>query len=378
MVYANEKALLEKNGHTVITYERDNDEISILNMQITKGCNALWSQESFYSLGKIIHTAQPDVAHFHNTFLMISPSAYYACQRTNLPVVQTLHNFRLVCPGALLLREGRICEDCLGLLFPWPGVAHACWRNSHTQSAVVAAMLGLHNSLGTWQRKVDRYIALSEFSRQKYIAGGLPAKKIIVKPNFIEKDPGVKHKTRDYVLFIGRLSHEKGLSVLLEAWKNLPDVPLKIAGDGPLMAEIRSFIEEENLHNVEILGHQSNDHILDLMQIARFVVIPSICYEACPLVVIESFACGTSVLVSRIGALEELVQKGKTGLFFQPGEAKDLSAKANWLWEHPEETARMGQNARRAYEEKYTPESNYTQLMAIYQQAISESLKSKR
>lgn len=391
-VFEAEKSLLERMGHEVVEFVEDNRRLNGVN-PFKVAVDAVWSRESYIKIKELIREKRPDVAHFHNTFLRISPAAYYACKEEGVPVVQTLHNYRLICPGALLMRDGRVCEDCVGKAVAWPGVVHGCWRGSGAQTAVVSSMLTFHRLLKTWQEKVDLYIALTEFARKKFIQGGLPGEKIVVKPNFIASDElGVMsdelrvmsdevklityHPSlitqQSYVLFVGRLSPEKGIQTLLRAWKGLKRVPLKVLGDGPLWKEVEDFIEKEGLSYVEILGHRPRDEVFRLMKEAGVLVFPSECYENFPMAIAEAFACGLPVLASRLGAMEEIVEDGRTGLLFEPGNAEDLAEKVAWAWEHPKELEEMGREARREYEAKYTAERNYEMLMEIYGKVVNK------
>ncbi len=372
-VFSAEGALLREAGHHVITYTRSNDEVRALGAwgRLTLPARWVWAGDSVRALRQLIAREKPDVAHFHNTHFMISPAAYYACREAGVPVVQTLHNYRLLCPNALFLRGGAVCELCLGRTPPWPGVRYGCYRGSRLQTAGMAAMLTFHRWRRTWQEQVDCYIALTEFARQKFIQGGLPAEKIAVKPNF-QPDPGEGLGREPFALFVGRLSVEKGLDVLAAAWEKL-NVPLKIAGDGPLRATLAAQMTPPRQGTVTLLGQQPHAAVLNLLRQARFVVVPSTWYESFPMVVVEAFACGTPVIASRLGALAEIVADGRTGLHFTPGDAADLAAKVAWAWEHPEEMAAMGRNARAEYEAKYTPERNYEMLMAIYRTAIARA-----
>ncbi|WP_242009941.1 glycosyltransferase family 4 protein [Rhodothermus marinus] len=355
-------------GHEVIPFVEDNARLNGVN-PLRAAVNAVWSRESQERIRQFIRERKPDVAHFHNTFLMISPAAYYACKEEGMPVVQTLHNYRLICPGALLMREGRVCEECVGRAVPWPGVLHGCWRGSRLQTSVVAAMLTLHRAMKTWTEQVDCYIALTEFARRKFIEGGLPAEKIVVKPNFVDPDPGMGKHEGNFALFVGRLSPEKGVRTILQAWRLLEGVPLKVVGDGPLRAEIEAFVRREGLEQVEVLGRRPREEVFRLMQEARVLVFPSEWYEGFPMTIAEAFACGLPVIASRLGAIAEIVEEGRTGLLFNPGSPEDLAAKVEWAWAHPRELAEMGREARREYEQKYTAEKNYEMLMAIYERA---------
>jgi glycosyltransferase involved in cell wall biosynthesis len=374
IVFEAERALLKRYGHEVITYVEDNARLEGVN-PLKVAVNAIWSREAQRNILKWIEQARPDVVHFHNTFLRISPAAYYTVKELGLSVVQTLHNYRLICPGALLMRDGKVCEDCLRKIAPWPGVVHGCWRNSRSGTMVVAAMLTFHNILKTWENKVDVYIALTEFARKKFVQGGLPEKKIVVKPNFVHPDPGNGEHKGNFALFVGRLSAEKGIRTMLSACRLLKSVPLRIVGDGPLMAEVKAQIERERLA-IDVPGRLPREEVFSLMQQASFLVFPSESYEGFPMTIAEAFACGLPVLASRLGAMAELVEDGRTGLLFEPGNPDDLAEKVEWAWTHPEEIKRMGKEARKEFEEKYTAEKNYKMLMEIYQLAIERAKSS--
>ncbi len=367
-VFEAEKVLLDRMGHEIIPFVEDNARLN--GMSALKAArNTIWSREAQGKLRQLIRETRPDVAHFHNTFLMISPAAYYACKEARVPVVQTLHNYRLICPGALLMREGRVCEDCVGRAIPWSGVVHGCWRSSRAGTAVVAAMLAVHRLMKTWSKQVDLYIALTEFARRKFIEGGLPAEKIVVKPNFVAPDPGEGQHAGGYALFVGRLSPEKGVVTLLRAWKRLKGVPLKVVGDGPLREEVQGLGRREGLTEVEVLGQKPREEVLGLMHEAKVLVFPSRCYEGFPMTIAEAFACGLPVIASRLGAMAEIVEDQRTGLLFRPGDPENLAEKVEWAWGHPKELAEMGREARREYEQKYTAEKNYEILMEIYERA---------
>lgn len=367
-----ETRLLQTAGHAVIQYVRSNTELndgSFLHY-LSAAAGTVWSRHSYRELRELLFREKPDIAHFHNTFPLISPSAYYACADAGVPVVQTLHNYRLICPNAYFLRNGRVCQQCLGRTVPWPGVLHACYRQSRPASAVVATMLAAHHIFQTWQNQVAAYIALTEFARQKFIAGGLPAEKVFVKPNFVERDPGPQPQqiSGDYALYVGRLSDEKGIRPLLAAWAQLrQEIPLKIAGDGPLREELALELSRVSAARaVRWLGAVPQSEILGLMRGARFLVVPSICFENFPLAIAEAFASALPVIASRLGAMAEIVADGETGLHFAPGDPNDLAAKAEWAWTHPGEMAAMGLRARAVFEEKYSPASALGNLESIY------------
>lgn len=368
-----ESRLLEAHGHTVIHYERHNDELRNCGARgaLIAGIETVWSSMSFRAMKGLIAKEKPDVAHFHNTLPLISPAAYYACAEADVPVVQTLHNYRLLCPVATFLRDGQICQSCLGRSVAWRGVVHGCYRGSRPATAAVAAMLAVHRALGTWQTKVDAYIALSEFARRKFIEGGLPGERVVVKPNFVHPDPGAKHGPGEYALHVGRLSQEKGLHLLLEAWGQLQQrIPLRIAGDGPLREALASEIEKKGLREVELLGHVAPTEIITLMHHARFLVFPSMWFEGFPMSIAGAFACGLPVIAPLLGTMAEIIAAGISGLHFSAGDALDLAARVEWAWTHAAEMQEMGRNACEEYRTKYTPERNYEKLWEIYNSVI--------
>lgn len=374
-VVAVESQLLEAHGHTVVCYERHNDELRSRGPlgPIAAGLETVWASKSFREVKALLARQKPDVVHFHNTLPLISPAAYYACAEAGVPVVQTLHNYRLLCPAATFLRDGKVCEACLGRGVTWPGVVHGCYRGSRPATAAVAAMLAVHRAMGTWREKVDVYIALSEFARRKFIEGGLPAERIVVKPNFVLPGPGAKHEPGEYALYVGRLSEEKGVQVLLEAWSQLRErIPLRIAGDGPMRDAIASEIKKKELKGTELLGRVAPSEIVTLMHGARFLVFPSMWFEGFPLTIAEAFACSLPVIASRLGTMAEIITDGGNGLHFSPGDAPELAARVEWAWTHAAEMEEMGRTACEEYRARYTPERNYGQLWEIYNTVIKK------
>jgi glycosyltransferase involved in cell wall biosynthesis len=321
---------------------------------------------------------RPQVIHFHNTFPLISPGSYYAKGNKGPVVIQTLHNFRLLCPGALFLRNGYVCERCLFKIVPWPGAFKACYRKSYLASVCIVAMITLHKLLRTWQNKIDCYIALTEFAKDKFIQGGIPSDKIVVKPNFVSPDPGSINHKDNYALFVGRLSNEKGIITLLKAWKHIGPVSLKIVGYGPIEEQVKKIITRDNLYSIEFLGKLNRNHIINLMKRAIFLLFPSKWYEGFPNTLVEAFACGLPVIASKLGSMAEIVEDGVTGLLFEAGNPVDLADKINWLIEHPDNCHHMGKNARQVFLEKYTAEKNYETLMNIYKKSINENKENQR
>jgi glycosyltransferase involved in cell wall biosynthesis len=373
VVFEQEKRILERAGHDVVTYCRSNHEIEELSAvgRATLVIRTVWASDTHHDFGALLDRENPDVVHVHNTLVMISPSIYSACRKRRVPVVQTLHNFRLLCPGAQFLRDGQICEDCVEHSL-MRSVRHGCYRDSRPATASVALMLAWHRRSGTWDELVDRYIALTDFARDKFIASGFAADKIVVKSNFVDPDPGAKESAGKDAVYVGRLSKEKGLHTLLEAWKRLPgNSVLQIIGDGPE----RKWLEEEaqrcGLTSIHFRGRLSHEQTLVAMKSASFFIMPSEWYEGFPMTLAESFACGTPVICSKLGSMEEIVDDGRTGLHFAAGDAEDLARKITWAFGHSSEIAAMGRAARREYESRYTSEKAYAQLMDIYEQTVA-------
>jgi len=372
VAFAGECRLLEEHGHTVIAYRRSNHEIETMSavQRLTMPKDLIYSDSSRREIQELLLKERPDMVHVHNTFMMISPSIYPTCQEMGVPVLQTLHNFRLLCPGWTLSRAGRVCEECVdhGL---WRSVLHGCYRDSRLMTAGVALMLQIHRGRGTWSDSVDGYVALSEFARRKFIDNGLPAEKMYVKPNFVQLDPGERDAPGHYALFVGRLSVEKGATTLLSAWKKVNRaIPLVIVGDGPLRQSLEAEAEACGLSSVTFRGWLPGEEARAAMKEAAFLVIPSLWYEGFPMIIAEAFACGTPVICSKLGALQEIVEDQRTGLHFAHGDADDLARKVEWASEHESQIVAMGKAARQEFEARYTAEKNYSILMRIYEQTI--------
>jgi glycosyltransferase involved in cell wall biosynthesis len=375
VVFTQERRLLEQKGHQVITYTRTNQEAAHTSLagRVKLLKTIVSAEDSRQQIASILDAEKPDLAHIHNTFMMISPSVYTACWQAQIPTVQTLHNYRLYCPAVTFYRDGHVCEDCIsgGLM---QGVRYGCYRDSKLTTAAVAMMLKVHRSRGTWTQRVNAFIALTEFSKRKFVDNGLPADKVHVKPNFVDLNPEREGAAGKYAFFAGRLTPEKGIATLLDAWRLLEKpLPLKIVGEGTSRSALESQAQRDGLRDVEFLGWRDGEQTRDLMKRAYFVVVPSLWYEGFPMVLAESFACGVPVIASRLGAMEEIVDHSHTGLHFKPGSPEDLAQAVRWALEHPESIAEMGRNARRQYELRYTPEVNYALLMEIYGKAMSRS-----
>jgi glycosyltransferase involved in cell wall biosynthesis len=367
-----EVSLLRQAGHIVEEYIVDNSIIHQRSL-VHIAFNTIWSFDSYAKIKRLLDRQRYDLLVVQNFFPLLSPSIYYAAHVSGVPVIQFLRNYRLFCLNGLALRNDQPCEACLGRQ-PWRGVYHACYRNSRSGSTIVAAMLMLHRVLQTWRRKVDVYVALTEFSKQKFMQAGLPEEKIFIKPNFVHPDPGVGEGGGDYVLFVGRLSAEKGVRVLIEAWQLLGIPPrLKIVGDGPL----RQVVEEaaRRCPEIDYLGEKSQSEVFHLLGEAKVLVFPSIVYEGMPRTMLESFSVGTPVLASERGAALEMIAPRRTGEFFKPGDVLDLAEKVQSLLSKPALLRSMREHTRREYEARYTLEQNlvyWEQLFAkVYRARLS-------
>lgn len=373
IVFDNELRLLQSMGESVSPLIFDNKLLSRMHSGLA-AINTIYNATSYKRVLQEIREYRPNIMHVHNTFPLASPSVILAAHRARLPVVITLHNYRLLCPNALLYRDNVICEDCLGKL-PYPAVIHSCYRSSKAATAVVAGMLMLHRFFGTWDKGIQYFIALTEHSRKKFVEGGLPAEKVLVKPNFLYPDPGIGEPVAGkFALFVGRLSPEKGIDVLLEAWsKQKMTQTLLIIGTGPLNRKVAKASDENP--SIRWLGRKPREDVVSFMKQASFLVLPSVVYENFPMAIVEAFAAGLPVVASDLGAMASLVDHGRTGLRFRPGDASDLAEKVEWLLSHPQELDKMRKEARHEYEVKYTAERNYKLLMEIYERAIEAAKK---
>jgi glycosyltransferase involved in cell wall biosynthesis len=359
--------MMRAHGHDVVPYTVSNDLVDGMS-PLALASRTIWSGQDYGKLRTLFREAKPHLVHFHNTFPLVSPGAYYAARKEGIPVVQTLHNHRLLCCNAVFFRDGKMCQDCLGSFVPWRGVVRSCYRGSRPASAAVAAMIGTHKAIGTWRNAVDVYIALSEASRTKFIIGGLPPDRVIVKPNFVYPDPGGGAGGGGYCLFVGRISAEKGILTLLSSWQHRGLPPLKIVGTGPMAPAVEAAAASTG--NIELLGQCSQSKVYDLLGRAEFLIVPSECFETFGRVVAEAFAKGTPVVAANIGGLSEIVSNGENGVLIEPGDEDALTKQAQSLFANPARLQLMRKRARAAFEQNYTAETNHTRLMSIYDQVL--------
>jgi len=363
-----EFTLLSSYDQQVNLLEVTNDRIQSVWGRVSAAVRCVYSKSSKEDVRVDILRYKPDVVHVHNFFPLLTPSIYDACADAGVPVVQTLHNYRLICPGALLMRDGQVCENCI-TGSPYQAVLHGCYRDSRFGSLIVARMVDFHRKHHTWSTKVDRFIALTKFAKQKFVSAGFPSNRITVKPNFVvsnERIIDVLEQDKSYALFVGRLSAEKGIETLLRTWNSL-SLPLHLVGDGPLLKKI----QYRKPDSVTCHGHLSLEDVRAQMSHASFLVMPSEWYEGFPMVLVEAFSRGLPVIVSRLGGLAEIVENGITGLHFEAGNSDDLAEKVCWMQKNSDVRRKMGANARQVYLERYTPERNYKMLMQIYRETIN-------
>ena len=365
-VVDNEVELLRSHGHSVTLFGVNNDAIQGVWRRISALLGVVYNFRSKCALVKMLKDLRPDVVHVHNFFPLLSPSIFDACHEVGIPSVLTLHNYRILCPTAILYHDGKIDERSLHGHCWWTVPARV-YRNSFVGSIGAACMVEFHRWRGTWETKVDRFIALTEFAKRKFVEGGLPAEKVEVKPNATRVDLKLPFNAKRHgALFVGRLSQEKGIEVLIDAWQAI-EYPLRVAGTGPM----GNFLDRAG-DALMPLGSLTPKSVRSEMEKAAFLVMPSVWYETFGMVIIEAFAAGLPVIASNHGSMSEIVEEGETGLLFRAGDSLDLAAKVRWAVAHPDEMQKMGANARRVYEQKYTAEANYCSLMRVYEAVLCD------
>lgn len=369
-VFESELKLLQKNGETVETLIFNNDQIKSVADKVKFGLYSFYNPDSSRLLKDKINVYNPDVIHVHNFFPIASPSLFYVANDKNIPIVMTLHNYRLLCPNAMFFREGKVCEDCITKSFALDGVIHGCYRDSKLQTLFLATMTWFHKKNGTWQNRIDKYIALTDFAKNKFLNSSLKlsASKIEIKPNFVV-DNGFELEKEEYCLFVGRLSKEKGIDILLHAFQSSTR-KLMIIGTGPMLETVEEYSKKYD--NIEYLGFQSIDFIISKLKKAKALIFTSISYEGMPMTILESFSTGTPVICGDIGGPSEIIDQERTGLVYKAGDSMELQSKIEKLYDEPEHYTALCKNARKEFEEKYSEERNYTQLISIYKKVIDE------
>ncbi len=376
-VFDKEVDLLQQYGHEVTTWVMDNQNIDSRGLfnKLSLGINTIWSWKSFQEMKRRINDFQPDIVHVHNILPLLSPSIFYACQSQKIPVIQTLHNYRLGCPVATFFREGQICEDCLEKSL-WTGIKSACYRNSHLQTAIVAAMLQVHRYLGTWKNKVDGYIAVSQFLKNKAVKIGISETKIYVKPNFISLTFSSSKKIGfgSYYLYVGRLVEEKGILWLLETYKKInPKFPLIIIGQGDLSELVKDY--DINNSMIQYVGVQSKEQVLEWMQGAIALIFPSLWYECCPLTIIEAYSQSLPVLGAKMGSMLELIHPKQTGLFFEKLNMESLKEQLIYIESDSERWVNIKKTLLSFIDPLFMQQYNNQYLIDIYLQVINKYQK---
>jgi glycosyltransferase involved in cell wall biosynthesis len=368
-----EVALLRENGHSVSLYSIHNDSIARIG-RLRGAFRTIWSFESYRKVKAIISEEQIDVMHVQNFFPLISPSVYFAANACGVPVVQSIRNYRLFCLNAFFHRDGAVCELCFKRKFAWPGIKRGCYRESKLASFVVASMQFVHHRvLHSFSKKVSCFVALSGFVKDKLLEAGIAEERIVVKPNFVNPDPGCGQSDQKRFVFVGRLSPEKGVNTLIKAWETLTcagrlqGYELVIIGDGPDRQALEKQVDSQS---VNFVGRLEEKETLNLIGGAKALIFPSEWYETFGRVAIEAYGKGVPVIASRIGAIEELIHDGDTGFLFEAGNPQSLGEKLEYASENPVEMASMGEKARLLFEEKFSAKMNYCQLMSVYKKAM--------
>jgi glycosyltransferase involved in cell wall biosynthesis len=366
-----QEALFLEKGDEVKILQFDNSEISN-GSALMAGVNSVYNAPSKNLVDEVITSFKPDVIHIHNLFFLASPSVLYAAYRRKVPVVFTLHNYRLICCNALLLRDLAVCELCTKQTLPFSGIKYKCYRSSHAQSALVTAITGLHKMTGTWRNKVHTYIALTEFAKAKFLDSSLRVseEQMVVLPNFVS-DQGIGNPDREsFFLFVGRISPEKGVSQLLECFAQMPQHRIVIAGDGPDKIELEKQYSQYS--NISFYGHQSKPEIFGLLKKTQALIFPSIWYEGLPFTIIEAFSTGTPVIAPKLGAMADIIMNEYNGFHFKAGDVQDLRNTVLKFAQLEHEKQGFYSRARKSYEDKYHPDAYYKSIKSIYNNAIGK------
>ncbi len=381
--------LLSQNGHEVAFFSMkdpknrsssfseyfvDNIDFSKREglKEFKKAAHSFYSLEAKRKLEKLIKKYRPDIAHLHNIAHHLSPSILSVLKKHNIPIVQTLHDYQLICPNYKLYTEGEVCERCKKYKY-FETVIHKCLQDAYLPSAFEALEMYFHKSLQIYENMIDYYVSPSEFLAEKLVAWGHDKRKIAVINNFINsKNFKPNFKNGNYILYFGRLAEEKGLKILVQAMKEANDINLKIAGEGPLKPKLEKYARENKLSNIEFLGFKNQEELSGLISDSAFTVMPSVWYENYPYGILESFAFGKPVVASDLGGISELIIKGKTGFSCRPGEPGDLAQKIKKLYSDKDLILKMGKAARKFVEENNSPETHYKQIIALYNNLLAD------
>ncbi|MFT7381272.1 MAG: glycosyltransferase involved in cell wall biosynthesis [Roseivirga sp.] len=361
-VVQEEYQLLTKNGHQVHQFLKHNTDLKATGLlgKVRAAANLRNSAQVGKEFGAMLKIEKPDIVHVHNIFPLITPIVFQVCQEMAVPVIQTLHNYRLLCVNTLFYRDGHICDDCLIEGSLKPGVTNRCYKNSYVQSALLSDSISFHFRKGTWANSVDQYFCLSEFAKEKFIQGGIPKEKLSVKANFVD-EPINEITYESFILFAGKLEEQKGLLDFIELAKSKPEINFKVAGFCDDTTIFASFA------NVEYLGEITRDKLMEYMSTCQAVLFLSKMYEGMPMTILEAFAHKKAVVARNQGAMKEMIDHGQNGLLFSSfGELSnnlDQLIKDNRYLE-------LGDNAFTTFRSLYSSDNGYHQLVNGYQKAI--------
>jgi glycosyltransferase involved in cell wall biosynthesis len=377
--------LLEANGHEVISFSMKDAKnqpskyadyfVDAVDFNIKEGIardlkkagHLIYSVEAKNKLEKLILATKPDIAHLHNIAHQISPSIISVLKKHKIPIVQTLHDYEIICPNYKLFTEGAPCERCKIHKYH-EAIIHRCLKNSYSFSALAALELSVHKLIRVYD-KVNQFIAPSKFLANKIISWNIPEKKLIQLYNFLDaKEYKPNFEPGEYIVYFGRLERDKGIMTLVAALKDLPNIKLKILGDGELMEEIKN----KKLNNIELVGYKKKEELKEIVSQSRFAILPSEIYENNPISVLEAFALGKPVIGAKSGGIPELVRDNKTGFIFEPGDAQDLQEKISYLYDKREKIIEMGRAGRRLVEEEFSPQIHYQKLIEIYKNLLEK------
>jgi len=384
-VFFAEKNMLQSQGHQIIEFTRHSDEIRNIGAwgTIKGACSTPWNPFSKSQLRCVLKNEKPDVMHVHNTFPLLSPAIFHAAYKFKTATVLTLHNYRIFCAAGTPMRNSLPCTECLDKQSSLPALKYGCYRNNRMATLPMALMIWLHKNIGTWRNEVDALIALTEFQKNKMLSAGLPADRIFIKPHFYPEpipNPVPWNSRESRAVFVGRLSSEKGIFTLIDAWRKWGATAphLDIIGDGPDRRKLKSKVHASRIGGmIRFTGQLPFSEVQRRLSRSRLLILPSLCFEGFPMTIREAFALGVPVAASRLGSLPYIVTDQQNGVLFSPGDSHDMFRTLKKLWETPERMSAMAKNARKEFEEKYTSEINHGLLMGIYRSAISIRKKRK-
>ena len=365
-VSENEGRLLQEHGHKVCFYLRNNTEIQSMNpfQKALSALGTVFSIKSYREIRKLIRDNRIEVVHVHNTVPLVSCSVYYAAKAEGCTLVQSIHNFRMVCPSGLMIRSGQVCDDCIkkGLAC---AVKHGCYKNSKLYSLLLAGSMAVHRKLGSY-KKVDGFLVTTDFNR-RMLETFIPPDKIFLKPYYSDSATrSPEGKKREYYIYISRLEHLKGIQIALAAFKEMPEKKLLVLGVGPDEEESHNFVQDHEMKNVEFLGFKSKGEMVDLLYHAKALIFPTQWYEGFPMTIVESLAVGTPIIGSNIGNVGTIVKDGVNGLLFQYDDPSDLVKKVQYLDEHPDMARQLETGAQQAFLDSHTPDAIYELTEKIY------------